>query len=276
MAISVDSMTTSPTHLVADCTQCFALCCVALAFTASADFAIDKAVGEPCRNLQDDFGCGIHARLRPEGFKGCTVYDCFGAGQRISQHTFGGVNWRQAPETSTDMFALLPIVSQLHELLWYLDEAARRTDDPLRTELLDAAALTDRLAAGSPAELLGLDVAAHRSTINELLLRVSDHVRDGTRGADHRGADLIGARLAHADLSGASLRGAYLIAADLRGADLRDADLIGADLRDADLSGADLSTALFLTRPQVAAARGDALTRLPGGIPRPRHWVQQG
>lgn len=38
-------------RLEADCSQCFGLCCVALPFARSADFPVDKAAGEPCRNL---------------------------------------------------------------------------------------------------------------------------------------------------------------------------------------------------------------------------------
>ncbi|WP_313885590.1 hypothetical protein [Fodinicola feengrottensis] len=110
-------------ELRADCASCFGLCCVALTFAKSADFGIDKRAGEPCPNLADDFRCGIHQDLRPRGFAGCTVYDCFGAGQKISQETFGGKDWRQAPETAGHMFALLPVMRQLHELLWYLAEA---------------------------------------------------------------------------------------------------------------------------------------------------------
>ncbi|MFD9502720.1 pentapeptide repeat-containing protein [Streptomyces sp. NPDC060035] len=93
---------------------------------------------------------------------------------------------------------------------------------------------------------------------------------------NHRGADLIGARMRGADLRGADLRGAYLIAADLRGADLRLADLIGADFRDADLSGADLMGTLFLTQAQLNAAKGDAATKLPPPLTRPTHWSGQG
>ena len=76
------------------------------------------------------------------------------------------------------------------------------------------------------------------------------------------------------DLRAADLRGASLLGADLRGADLRQADLLGADLRGADLRGADVSTAFFVTPSQVASARGDAATRLPGrlGAP-PAHWL---
>ena len=84
----------APTELQADCAQCFGLCCVALPFAASADFAIDKAAGSPCRNLRTDYRCGIHTELRQRGFNGCTVYDCFGAGQKVSQVTFGGADWR--------------------------------------------------------------------------------------------------------------------------------------------------------------------------------------
>ncbi len=36
--------------LRADCGRCAGLCCVAPAFTASADFAIDKPAGQPCPN----------------------------------------------------------------------------------------------------------------------------------------------------------------------------------------------------------------------------------
>ncbi len=49
--------------LRADCERCFGLCCVAPAFSASADFAIDKPAGQACPNLQAAFRCGIHQRL---------------------------------------------------------------------------------------------------------------------------------------------------------------------------------------------------------------------
>ena len=59
--------------LRADCSRCQALCCVALAFSRSADFAIDKEAGEPCDPLSEDDTCRMHARLRGSGFPGCTV-----------------------------------------------------------------------------------------------------------------------------------------------------------------------------------------------------------
>ncbi|MFI2452956.1 pentapeptide repeat-containing protein [Streptomyces chengbuensis] len=263
------------TALRADCGDCFALCCVALPFSASADFAVDKPAGRPCGNLREDFRCGIHTRLRDSGFPGCTVYDCFGAGQKVSQVTFGGRSWRQAPGARR-MFDVFPVMRQLHELLWYLTAVLGMA--PARPVHAAARALRDEIEAVTLRDaevLLGTDVAALRGRTGELLLRASELARAGVtpgRGRKHRGADLLGAGLARADLHGADLRGACLIAADLSGADLRLADLLGADLRDADLSGADLTGSIFLTQPQLQQAKGDAATRVPSGLHRPAHW----
>lgn len=267
---------TNRAALKGDCGNCFGLCCVALPFARSADFARDKDAGTPCGNLKADFGCGIHARLRDKGYQGCTVYDCFGAGQQVSQVTFLGRDWRAAPETSRTMFEVFPVMRHLHELLWYLTEALTLKDArPVHADLRRLLTETERLTGGDAASLAALDVGAHRQKVNVLLLRTSELVRakGGRKAKNHRGADLMGRRLRRADLRCANLRGAYLIAADLSGADLRDADIIGADLRDTDLSGADLTGAFFLTQPQLNAARGDAATRLPEGLTRPAHWV---
>jgi uncharacterized protein YjbI with pentapeptide repeats len=267
----------------ADCENCFGLCCVALPFAASADFAIDKDAGQPCQNLQSDFRCGVHNSLRQRGFRGCTVYDCFGAGQKVSQVTFGGRDWRQAPGSAKQMFEVFPIMRQLHELLWYLTEALTlEPARPIQGALSLALDETERLTHLDPDSIRELDVAKHRADVNALLLRTSELVRaealrsqkgpSDRRKTYGRGADLIGAKLRGTDLRGANLRGAYLIAADLRGADFRVADLIGADFRDADLRGADLTESIFLTQAQINAAKGDANTKLPPSLARPTHW----
>ncbi len=260
--------------LRADCENCFALCCVAPTFSASADFAINKNAGQACPHLQSNFRCGIHTRLRQQGFRGCTVYDCFGAGQKVSQVIFGGQDWRRVPQTAKLMFAVFPIVRDLHELLWYLTEALTlQPARPLHSALSLALEATERLTHNSPDALMELDVAAHRRAINALLLRTSEFVRAEVRHKkDYRGADLVGAKLKGADLRGANLRGAYLIGADLRGADLRRADVIGADFRDADLRGADLTGSIFLIQSQLDAAKGDTETKLSPSLTRPTHW----
>jgi hypothetical protein len=261
-------------HLRADCANCAALCCVAPAFAASADFAIDKPAGRPCPNLRDDDLCGIHDRLRDRGFPGCAVFDCFGAGQHVTQGTFGGRSWRETPELAAAQFAVLPVMRQLHEMLWYLSEAATHAAAAsLHAEIDAARRRTERAADGTAEELTAMDVAAARREVGDLLERVSGLVRSGIRAPDRRGADLMGRDLRRARLGGAGLRGAYLIGADLREVDLGTADLLGADLRAADVRGTDLGRCLFLTQPQVEAARGDGTTILPAALNRPARWM---
>jgi hypothetical protein len=268
--------------LRADCSRCVGLCCVALAFARSADFAIDKPAGDPCVNLADDYRCTIHPVLRDSGFKGCTVFDCFGAGQQVTQHTFGGATWHDE-QVRPDMFAVFPVMRQLHELLWYLAEALSMPEAASPHPRLRRAEREVREAADAPPEiLLALDVEALRSPAASLLRDAARMTREaGPTGTGdlpvartrlRPGADLAGADLRGADLRGAELRGALLIGADLRKADLSRAELIGADLRDADLAGADLRQAVYLTQLQVSSAAGDAKTLLPPGLQRPTHW----
>lgn len=287
-------------ELAADCSRCAALCCVGLPFTRSADFAIDKPGGVPCPNLRDDLRCGVHAELRQRGFAGCTVFDCFGAGQHVTA-AFGGTDWRDGPQAAAAVFSALATQRRLHELAWYLTDAlarpeAARLHDDLARALAQVTEVADAAVASAAASLPGADPgsrhgngpsdeqvdALHRA-VDDLMARTSALVRTAVRASlppaaggrrrDRRRADLAGARLRGADLRAVDLRGAWLMGADLRGADLRGADLVGADLRGADLRGADLSDALFVTGPQAAAARGDASTLLPARVPRPTHWT---
>jgi uncharacterized protein YjbI with pentapeptide repeats len=161
-----------------DCSRCFGLCCVAPPFSASADFAIDKEAGKACPHLRTDFRCDIHSTLRQRGFPGCTVYDCFGAGQKVAQVTFGGRDWRRAPDTAKQMFAAFMIMRQLHELLWYLAEAqALEQAAPLRVEFSTAFREIERLTFCDADALMRVDLAGNRRTVNALLLRAGDLVR---------------------------------------------------------------------------------------------------
>ncbi|MBT1633855.1 pentapeptide repeat-containing protein [Curtobacterium flaccumfaciens] len=273
--------TTDRSALRAECGSCFALCCTAFGFQRSADFPIDKPAGTPCGNLADDFSCSIHQALRPRGFRGCTVFDCSGAGQYVSQTLYDGVSWRDHPDSRAEMFRVFPIVRRLHEMLWHLAEAQDRavTPDSAGDAALLAEEIRRSLDAGRPM-LLALDVEPLHARVRDVLVEVSAEVRgrysagadDAPDGLLRPGADLAGSDLRARSLRGADLRGATLIAADLRGADLSGVDLLGVDLRDARVDGADLSTAVFLTQAQVNAARGDSATLVPDGIDPPSQW----
>lgn len=256
-------------ELRANCADCFGLCCVAPAFARSADFAATKPAGTPCRHLADDFRCGVHATLRERGFAGCVTFDCFGAGQHVSQVTFGGRDWRTHPDTASAMFEAFRTLHVLHELLWHLTEAAAL--DP-RPALRDAIGQTERFIAYPARDLAELDVDTHWRHANVLLQQAAEHAR-GHSGRELRGADLAGNRFRNAELRGANLRGAVLIGADLRGADLSGADVTGADFRGARVHGARLAATLFLSQRQVNATQGDATTELPRSVRRPEHWA---
>ncbi|GLC88818.1 pentapeptide repeat-containing protein [Lysinibacillus piscis] len=263
--------TTLRQNLQADCQQCFGLCCTALTITASSDFALNKPAGTPCPNLQIDFRCQIHHQLRDKGFKGCTVFDCLGAGQKISQQTFHGQDWRQHPEIADTMFRAFPIMEQLFEMIAYVAEALAYKLPPQLTKKLQAQLATLQNATELDAdELEKLDIVSYRQPVNALLSEASQQIRQSQ--SNFRGVDWMGKNLKGKNLKQADLRGAYLIAANLQQADLRGVDLIGADLRDADLRGTDLSTSLFLTQMQINSARGNSQTKLPYYIKRPVHW----
>jgi len=253
--------------LRADCSRCSGLCCVLLPFHASWGFDADKEGGAPCHNLLADDGCRIHDRLRPSGWPGCVAYDCFGAGQHITQVTYGGASWRDLDDLG-EMGAVLSTVRQLHEMRWLLREADRRAPGSGAEELDQK---IGALTSGTPVELLTLDIDELHERTGDLLRSVSTALRGPGRPELAR-QDLAGQDLRTADLRAADLRGCTLIAADLRGADLSATDLLGADLRDADLRGARLDAALFLTQPQVSAAIGDPSTTLDERLVRPAHW----
>ena len=238
-------------ELVADCASCAGLCCVVPAFTVSADFALDKPAGVACPHLAADHGCRIHTELPERGFTGCTVYDCFGAGQRVVA-AYGATH-------TPELFAAFEVVERLHELLWYVAESLERLPaHDLSAELESLREQVEAAADRSRDE----DVLRLQLRADALLGEVSSVVRRPA-GPSLRGADLAGQDLRDRDLVAANLRGAVLIGADLRGVELTDADLLGADLRGADLRGADVADALFVTRFQLRAARRDASTGSP-------------
>lgn len=269
-------MAASGLALAADCGACAALCCAGPVFVRSADFAIDKPAGVPCPHLAGDLGCTIHDRLRASGFPGCAVYDCLGAGQRLTAE-LGGRAALADPRVAATAHAALPLLRAVHEVAWLLDEAIAlglrhgwAGRDSLPTLVTTAAGLAAR-----PIGLTRADVAQLRAVANPVLVELSEEVRGQVRPtpSDRRGAVLVGVDLRGADLRAASLRGAQLVGADLRGADLCSADLTGADLRGARLGAADLREVLFCHPSQLEAASADRTTRLSAGRPRPAHWA---
>ena len=198
---------------------------------------------------------------------GCTSYECFGAGQHVTQVVYAGATWRGSADGGAEMFAVFAVVQRLHEMLVLLDQASALAPGPELTRLRER---VSGRTSGRPEDILDTELDRLAVLVGEALREVSRSVRGD--GPSYAGHDLVGQDLRAHDLGRADLRGAVLIAADLRDVVLDRTDLLGADLRDADLSGADLSTALFLTQPQLNSARGSAATLLPSHLRRPPAW----
>lgn len=134
---------TRSTDLKPDCANCAALCCVVFAFDKSESFALDKAAGEPCPNLDGCGRCQVFSQRDALGFKGCIAYDCHGAGQVITQDVFQGRTWRDDAALGARMGAALSVLRRIHEQLSLLETAARLPLD--RDELAGLSALKARL-----------------------------------------------------------------------------------------------------------------------------------
>lgn len=260
----------------ADCSRCAGLCCVALAFRASTEFAADKAAGVPCPHLVGDRLCDIHDRLRSSGYRGCAAFDCFGAGQHVTQVTFPGRRWRDDPDGAGTIFAVFDVMRRLKELLWHLaDAASAGIEGPLAEEVRAMRTTVEDLTYQGADDLEHLDVIALQQNVMKLLQAASKAARDDLADGSElelATADLSGADLSRVNLRGADLRFARLCNAVLTGADLFGADLFGADLTNADVRGARLQGSLFLTRLQLEVTIGDSATTVPPALGRPDHW----
>ena len=167
-----------PSETTPDCERCCGLCCVAPPFFAGEDFAIDKGPGVPCPYLDTEFRCTIHDRLAEEGFRGCEAYDCHGAGQKVTQVTFGGRDRRREPEIAESMFATFKVMERIHEQLGLLSSAlGLEAAAELHPELQHKRDELVVLSQGTAAELTGLDFGPHRAEVQTLLRQVGELMR---------------------------------------------------------------------------------------------------
>lgn len=89
----------------ADCSDCCGLCCVAPDLLAVQGFHVDKPAETPCAHLNDLHRCSIHATRKIHGYQACESFDCYGAGQWVTQRLFGGAKWTDSPDLAGQMFA---------------------------------------------------------------------------------------------------------------------------------------------------------------------------
>ena len=89
----------------ADCSRCCGLCCVVPDQTAQQGFAVDKPADTPCVHLTEKHRCAIYGNRTRLGYPACTTFECFGAGQWVSENLFGSADWKRSPKLAIEMFA---------------------------------------------------------------------------------------------------------------------------------------------------------------------------
>ncbi|WP_444642500.1 pentapeptide repeat-containing protein [Caproiciproducens sp. R1] len=259
-------------ELEPDCEKCSGLCCVALYCAKTDGFPDDKDAGKPCRYLAPDFRCGIHADLKGRKMSGCLAYECLGAGQKTTQIYSSVGDWKTAPGQAEAIFQTFSVLFQLHQILWYLIEAASLTSDEKTAAAVDALIEENQqMSQFSRGSLLEPDIAGHKSKANRILKKIIGSISSEDPESRQR-ADFLGKNFRKASLDRKDFSMSLLIAADLEGCSLDKTVFLGADLRDANLKNTDLSRSVFLTQMQINSAKGNRNTRLPDGLRRPSAW----
>jgi hypothetical protein len=137
-------------HFRADCSRCCGLCCVMPDHLAVQGFRVDKPAKTPCAHLNALHRCSIHATRRLHAYSACEGFDCFGAGQWITQHLFQGAQWSDSPGLSQQMFAAYSYWAPRFEAAALLEAALPHVRDDARCTI---AAMMRTLTAGETKDL---------------------------------------------------------------------------------------------------------------------------
>lgn len=264
-------------ELSIDCKNCSGLCCVALYCSKSEGFPADKVSGKPCQNLMQDFRCSIHEDLVQSKMKGCLAYDCFGAGQKVTQNIYLGENWMTSPELAKQVYDVFLIVFQLHQMLWYLVEVSIIEHVKIaenKSLLHDVDTLivqNEQMTQLPPEQILKLDIEHYRAEVNKVLKEVSVLIAVDAK-TTRKSTDFFGKNFKRDNLDGKDFSMSLLIAANLEGCSLKETNFLGSDMRDTNIKNTDLSKSIFLTQMQVNAAIGNCNTKLPQRLRYPMAW----
>ena len=210
--------------------------------------------------------------------KGCMAFDCLGAGQKVTSDIYGGVSWKQRPEAASEIFQVFLAVWQLHQMVWYLAEAAAVIPAEKLAEDIDALITEYKNMTALPSDqILQIDIEEYRTRVNLILKKAGELTANSIAPGKNtvRRSDNMGKNFKKANLDGQDLSMSLLIAANLEGCSLFGTNFLGADMRDTNIRNADLSESLFLTQAQVNAAQGNENTKLPKTLCRQKSWKGQ-
>lgn len=266
--------TISLQSMKSDCSKCSGLCCIALFFSKMDGFPENKPAGKPCKNLQKNFQCNIHEELINKKLKGCLGYDCFGAGQQVTQAIYLGQTWQDTACNTKEIFDVFLRVFQLYQMRYYLMESMTITPaKELQENIIALINENEMICNSNPESILSFDTEEYRNRVNIILKQVCSLLTKSLNSENKKSpSDYLGRSFKHKDLSGLDLSTKLLIAANFSHCSFHGTIFLGADTRDADFSHADLSDAVFLSQGQVNAAKGNLNTKLPKHLDYPVTW----
>ncbi|WP_392486043.1 pentapeptide repeat-containing protein [Haloimpatiens sp. FM7315] len=261
-------------QLKSDCSKCSGLCCVALFFSTIDGFPENKNAGNPCSKLQNNYRCKIHDELEKRNMKGCIGYDCFGAGQHVTQCIYKKETWQTLKEQSKEIFDVFIIIYQLYQIRYFLEEA--KIVIPAKNLRNDIENLIDEnkvLCNFTPDKIQHINIDNYRNKANLILKKVCDSITKSFNNSTSKQlTEFMGRTFKKRDMSGLDLSVKLLIATNFEGCIFNGTIFLGADTRDTNFSNADLSEAVFLTQGQINSAKGSRNTKLPKHLDYPVTW----
>jgi hypothetical protein len=123
-------------------------------------FRVDKPAETPCGHLNALHRCAIHATREMHGYPACQGFDCFGAGQWITQRLFGGANWTHCPDLAGEMFLAYRHWAPRFEAAALIEAALPHVRDATRCSLV--AKMTELTTGETSSHLYPTDAARLR------------------------------------------------------------------------------------------------------------------
>ena len=206
--------------------------------------------------------------------KGCIGYDCFGAGQQVTQIIYQGQTWRDMPNLATEIFDVFIMVFKLYQIRYYLTEAMLLIPaQPLKNSVQSLIEENIKICQDQPGNILSFDLEQYRHRANHILKQVCKLLPQSIHSEGKKvPANFLGGNFKGQDMSGADLSAKLLIAANFEKSLFNGTLFLGADTRDTNFKNADLSEAVFLTQGQVNSAKGNRQTKLPYHLDYPVTW----
>ena len=171
--------------------------------------------------------------------KGCIGYDCFGAGQQVTQSIYFGQTWQSMPEQAKEIFDVFIVVFQLYQIRYFLLESLTILPAQVLKSGIKALIEENEMVCNcEPQNIILFNMENYRSRVNVLLKQVCGLFQKSLRSENKKCPS----------------------------------DFLGRDFRNKDMRGLDLRDAVFLSQGQINSAKGNRNTKLPQYLEYPITW----